>query len=528
MWRNVPLALLLVVVFAPVGLTQVVVDGAWIGSAQIGSETTVMMMTLETKDGTARGTVALPMENEEAPGSVAVEGNRLRFTGKGRSGPLQLEGDLEGRSFTGTIRKGEASGTFALYRSMSPDELAPYAGFYRNAPGRFVYIQPWDELGAQVVTLNEAGELRALFTRNDSTFVSGPAALQTQPVESSLTFARNGRGEVVSLTHQRGGRIRTFEKRRLYEGEDLQFKNGDITLAGTLFKPAGKAPYPVIVLTHGSGDQDRNAGLLFMVPLLEKGIAIFSYDKRGVGKSSGSWMTSGFDDLAADAVAAVDLLKKRSDLDRRHIGIWGLSQGGWIAPLAASRSKDIAFVVAVSAPAVTPEMQELTRTRYEMLADGEPAEDVELADSLYKVMNHWVRTGEGWDEYVAVRQKAAGKRWGPPPQPPKRDNPYYQFWRKILDYDPVPTLQKVTCPMLVVYGGLDQNVRSAHNAPVMEKALRAAGNRDFRVIVYPSGNHVMLEARNGSAREMAAVKRFVPGYLDTVTAWVLERVGRKP
>ena len=82
--------------------------------------------------------------------------------------------------------------------------------------------------------------------------------------------------------------------------------------------------------------------------------------------------------------------------------------------------------------------------------------------------------------------------------------------------------------MLAVYGGLDPNVRAEDNAPLMEKALRAGGNRDARVIVYPSGNHVMLEARSGSAREIGAVKRFVPGYFDTVTAWVLERVGRRP
>jgi alpha-beta hydrolase superfamily lysophospholipase len=239
-------------------------------------------------------------------------------------------------------------------------------------------------------------------------------------------------------------------------------------------------------------------------------------------------MNLSFDDLASDALAAVERLKSHPDIDARHIGIWGMSQGGWIAPLAASRSPDIAFVIVVSAPAVTPEVQELTRTRYEMLADGESAADIDLALRLYRAMNHWTRTGDGWDEYVALRQQAVGKRWGPPAGPPRQDNPYYQFWRKIIDYDPLPTLAKVRRPMFAAYGGLDQNVRAADNAAVMDSALRAAGSPDSRVIVYPRGNHILMEARTGTPREAAALQRFVPGYFDTLTAWVLARVGRRP
>lgn len=517
---------LLAALLMPGAPTAPILDGAWFGSAQIGGETLMMMMQLETKDGALSGVVMLPMENAEVAGSPVLEGSHLQFSGEGPSGPVVLDGDVDRRSFAGTIRRGDAPGTFALHRSMSPDEIAAFAGFYRDGMRSFVHLQRWDELGGQMVMLNEAGELRALFALDDSTFITGPGAMRTRPVESTLTFTRDRGGEAVSLHVARDNATRTFARTRAWEGRDLQFQNGDVTLAGTLFVPAGKGPHPAVVLTHGSGDQDRSAGLLFMVPLLDKGIAVLSYDKRGVGGSTGSWMNSGFDDLAADALAAVELLEATPSIDPKHIGIWGLSQGGWVGPLAASRSKDIAFVIAVSGPAVTPEVQELTRMRYEMIADGEPAEDVELAQDLYRALNHWVRTGQGWDEYAALREKAVGKRWGPPAGPPKKDNPYYTFWRRILDYDPLPVLRSVKCPVLAIYGGLDPNVRAVDNAPLMEGALRQAGNRHSKVIVYPAGDHVMLEAQTWSPHEMPTRKRFVPGYFDAVTEWTLERVGR--
>ena len=92
------------------------------------------------------------------------------------------------------------------------------------------------------------------------------------------------------------------------------------------------------------------------------GIAALTYDKRGVGASTGNWEEASFDDLAGDALAGVELLKSRTDINRKQIGLWGLSQGAWLVELAASQSKDIAFIIAVSGGGVNPEFQEIKRT----------------------------------------------------------------------------------------------------------------------------------------------------------------------
>ena len=126
--------------------------------------------------------------------------------------------------------------------------------------------------------------------------------------------------------------------------EEITFKNGDVPLKGTLTKPDTNNPGPVLVVTHTSNDGTRDFGVYqhlakFLPPL---GIAVFLYDRRGSGESSGDFATAKFFDLAADAQAAIDYLKVRSDIDPKRIGVWGMSQGGWIAPLAATKSSGVA------------------------------------------------------------------------------------------------------------------------------------------------------------------------------------------
>lgn len=132
-----------------------------------------------------------------------------------------------------------------------------------------------------------------------------------------------------------------------YKQEEVTFRNGDTKLAATLSMPLGKGKHPVVVLLQGSGPQTRESYLRFFAELFaRRGIATLIYDKRGTGASTGEiWYKTGdrFDELAADALAGVQMLLTRTDIDRKKIGLWGLSQGGWLAPLAASRSKRYFF-----------------------------------------------------------------------------------------------------------------------------------------------------------------------------------------
>ena len=118
--------------------------------------------------------------------------------------------------------------------------------------------------------------------------------------------------------------------------EPVKFSSGDATLVGTLFLPSKHGKHPAIVLFHGSGPQERDSERAEWFAGWD--IAALAYDKRGVGKSTGDFQKIPFPDLVEDGLAGIAFLKARSDIDPKRIGVWGLSQGGWLGPLAASRS----------------------------------------------------------------------------------------------------------------------------------------------------------------------------------------------
>src|SRR5262245_47108029 len=132
-----------------------------------------------------------------------------------------------------------------------------------------------------------------------------------------------------------------------YGKEEIRFRNGAVSLAGTLVAPLAGGPHPAVVLVQGSGPQGRadwhyrSLGDFFA----RHGIAALVYDKRGVGGSTGDHEAATFEDLAGDAASAVRFLAARKEIDRRRIGMLGSSQGGWLAPLAASRAGGVAFLI---------------------------------------------------------------------------------------------------------------------------------------------------------------------------------------
>ncbi len=142
----------------------------------------------------------------------------------------------------------------------------------------------------------------------------------------------------------------------------VTFQSGDITLAGNLWIPAGDGPFPAVVIAHGAGKVTSEDYKYLRFFFVHHGFATLTYDKRGVGESGGSysmWVRNNrngeavLEDLANDALAGVEFLKGYDQIDPNRIGLFGLSQGGWIAPLAASKSSDVAFIVLYSGPVCT-------------------------------------------------------------------------------------------------------------------------------------------------------------------------------
>jgi len=412
---------------------------------------------------------------------------------------------------------------------VNPKVFDLYVGDYSLGGNRLVVI------GRTLGTLNylepDSGRTGPLIPSSETEYFAGPSQGINSPVELRVRFVKDNKGGVTSLLWSRKDSPEiSAPKIKLYQEETVEFHNGSITLAGTLRVPLTKRRYPAVVLTHGSGGLTRNgpgANYFFLADHFARhGIATLTYDKRGMGGSTGNWEEATFDDLAGDALAGVEFLKSRRDINRKKIGLWGLSQGAWLVELAASQSKNIAFIIAVSGGGVNPEFQEIKRTELQMRADGYPEEEIKQAVALQELKFRFARTGDGWDEYEAALQAVRNKKWfsvyvG---APSAKDDSAFPFWRRINGFDPVPVLKKVTCPVLVILGGLDTITPVPETSANIEKALKESKNKDYTIKVFPRGNHSLYEAETGGDKDRPRLKNYVPAYFDTMTDWILKRM----
>src|SRR5215203_3496497 len=182
--------------------------------------------------------------------------------------------------------------------------------------------------------------------------------------------------------------------------EDVTFQNGDAQLSGQIALPDGSGSFPALAIVEGSGTGMRTSPYIAALAdfFTNFGFAVLAWDKPGSGNSTGSWAAQTFNDRANEAIAAVTYLRNRPDIKADRVGLWGGSQGGWVAPLAASLSTDIAFVIAVSGPGVSPYDQELFRVEHELHADGFSPEDIERAVTFYSSSLQMVREGHPLEE----------------------------------------------------------------------------------------------------------------------------------
>jgi len=416
-------------------------------------------------------------------------------------------------------------------RDVDEKILREYTGAYSWGSGGFVYLQMWNEFSgfdkpAQLVAFDEDGLVRVLYPTAGDEFFAGPGAAVPTSVEARISFQRDNGDKVTALEWQRQGEAPRAARRAASEQhEDVRFANGDVRLAGTLISPPTAGRHPAVILVHGSGAENREYILPFARFLVRRGVAVLGYDKRGAGESTGDWKTASFDVLAGDVSAAFEYLKTRRDIDPAQIGLLGVSQAGWVMPLAAVRAKDMAFLISISGAAIPAAETTIDQARNEMTAAGMKPETVAEIVAVIKLQYEFARTGQGWDDYAAARSRLASKIGRPPDTIP--GTPDHPFWRSIQQwyfYDPGPTLRQLRVPVLAIFGELDNNIVAAKNLPAWESALKAGGHPDYTLRILPKANHYQWEAKTGSNAEMASLQRFVPEYFKTIDDWLAKRV----
>ena len=308
-----------------------------------------------------------------------------------------------------------------------------------------------------------------------------------------------------------------------YREEEVRFRNGDVALSGTLYVPSGEGPHPAVVFVHGDGPDTREGYRFFADLFARRGVAALIYDKRGAGASEGDWRQSRFRDLADDALAGVRLLRSRSHIDPEQIGLWGGSQGGWIAPLAASRSNEVAFLIIKSGPAVRPAQLATYKSVTRVRDAGFPPEVVQRVTALMNLQFDILRTGKGWEGLDAEVRKVRNEPWYRHVAV-MRHSAWDSSWMNYgedIDFDPVPVFEKLDIPVLSLLGELDGETPVGETVATLER-IKGEGSKDFTVKVFPGADHqIELPRRDGNR------PRYAPGYLDTMVNWSLERVSVK-
>lgn len=319
--------------------------------------------------------------------------------------------------------------------------------------------------------------------------------------------------------------------------EEVQFRNGEVTLAATLVTPAAPGPHPAVVWIHGRGKSARNGFRGFARILAQRGIASLIYDKRGVGASTGDHDKSGMNDFAEDALAALKFLATRPDIDSQQIGLHGNSAGGWVAAIVASRTKiPLAFIITNVGPADSVRDQQIHVAEYSMRQSGidfTPAEYAAAAEHMGLVQT-FAYTGKGWEALVASVAKAKPTRWGRFVDLPESETYEDIVWVRLNQYDPGPDLKKITVPFLALYGGSDYVVPPEENAKKLERYLTEAGNRDFKIVTFPGADHGLTIPnqlkRIGNERPEKYYwlwRKRAPGVVETTVDWLLQRVKPK-
>ncbi len=312
-----------------------------------------------------------------------------------------------------------------------------------------------------------------------------------------------------------------------YRREGVTFRNGDVVLSGTLLRPGTPGPHPGIVFLQGSGPETRWGTNLFLADRFARaGIAALVFDKRGAGQSSGDWRTINYEELAQDDLSAVRFLQHQGGVNPRQVGIYGHSEGGTISPLLSSRPGAVAFVIAAAAIGTgSVYTNEAFRTRNDLMAGGMPEPDLSRAMDFYTLWLEVLRTGEGAEAYEQALAKASQEKWFALLEIPPRDNWIWKWYPPIGNFNPLPLWEKVTVPVLLIYGERDRNTQVDPSLAGISKALHMAGNTDFTPVIIPGAAHnltIQWEPGQPFFWWHAA-----PGYSELLTSWVRLRFSGK-
>lgn len=323
-----------------------------------------------------------------------------------------------------------------------------------------------------------------------------------------------------------------------YDEQEVSYENAaaGVKFAGTLTYPRGPGPFPAVLLITGSGPQNRNEEIMGHRPFLvladfltRHGLAVLRVDDRGVGgTSAGNVRDPTSEDFAGDALAGIDFLKTRKEVKASRIGLIGHSEGGLIAPMAAARSSDVAFMVMMAGSGYPGDRILIDQAALMAKAMGASPDAVDQNRSLLARLIDVLKSEPDrttaaekmralWTSLPEDKRKAAGGDAAMDARINAMNNGWFRFF---LTYDPATVLRKVKCPVLALNGANDLQV-PPDNLPAIAAALEAGGNRDYEIVKLPGLNHLFQTSQTGSPTEYSNVTETIsPLVLDLLARWI--------
>ncbi len=373
-----------------------------------------------------------------------------------------------------------------------------------------------------------SGKYLGKFDKDSNAFIG---VWQQGPSKFSLTLKKSDVAPTIN-------RPQTPKPPYPYKEEEVSYENktANITIGGTLTLPQGNGKYPAVIMITGSGKQDRDETIFahkpFMVIadyLTRNGIAVLRVDDRGMGKSTGDFSKSTGEDFASDVRAGIEYLKSRNEIDKTKIGLIGHSEGGIIAPMIASQSNNVAFIVLMAGPGANLfdviKMQQALLLKMNGASEEEIRMDTIRDSEIQKIIINAKNDVEAKEKITTLLLKDSIEG----EEANGSINFYVNPWMKYYaTYSPVDALKKVKCPVLAINGGNDMQVSPKQNIPVIESALKAGGNKNYKTIEIPGLNHLFQHSETGSPYEYAKIEETIsPEVLKTMNDWILEITGKK-
>jgi dipeptidyl aminopeptidase/acylaminoacyl peptidase len=414
------------------------------------------------------------------------------------------------------LRERERAGTYVLpsgerIHVWRPSSGGPIVGGVRRADGFLTYLE------------EATGRSGNLYPVSGNAYVAGPTSVLPDPVRVRALFRESANGTRRIIWQRTGNEEVIAVHSTAYRREELQLKGPAGALGCDLLIPASGGRHPAAVLVPGAGAHDRYNVYMIAEAFAEHGVAALTCDKRGTGTSDGDWRLTSFEQQAQDATAGIRVLQQRRDIDPNRIGVWGFSEGAWVAPLTVAHNPRLAFLILAGVPATSRRVSVLTANVERLRHEGASATEIGRYRNFFEryqqaiVDNDSLAIERLWRQYT-------GASWLPGNMPTAQTLNDWSWQRARLTWphEPGPVLGKVTCPVLAIWGAEDQEFPPRVHKPLLEEAMRAGRNTDFTLTQVPGADHSFGVVATSFIEQTG----YAPEYLSTVLKWLTKRVGK--